>query len=430
MRRRSLILGGLVGGAILSGIFALFGVDKPPARAENEDVRIVAASASSETVSAAEYAADAAGHREIALPFLAKHCARCHGPDVQEGGFRVDQQLPNEFLSRNAAEAWSEVLHRLNRGDMPPKDEPRPAAADAARIVDWISHERLRGEKARRGTEIVLRRLNRAEYDNTIRELTGVDMRPSEAFPPDPPAAGFDNNGGALAMTPLQLELYVQAARQVLDRALVNQTERPASNRWRFQIEEGFQAGHGPAGARQQHYVTIDGRRMSVNCGCNSQRGDMTVFRQPVWNTCGFAHVGGLALPHPGEYIVRFRAAAVVPSPEEVLRVAVEMRDRITDEEEARMGDQRQRQGYRDYWERHGREEARRHFSGRHYRYGPPRLQATLQQSGLSRILGEFDVTAPVEEPAICGRGLIRTRREPPSPSTTSTTCRAIFRTS
>ena len=151
MRRKSLIVGGLVGGVFLSGIYALLGTCEQPARTEDEDVSTVAAPASSAIDPAPEYAPDATGHREIALPFLTQHCVRCHGPDVREGGFRVDQQLPNDFLSSSTAEAWSEVLHRLNRGDMPPKNEPRPAAAEVARIIDWISRERLRGEKARRG---------------------------------------------------------------------------------------------------------------------------------------------------------------------------------------------------------------------------------------------------------------------------------------
>jgi mono/diheme cytochrome c family protein len=350
--------------------------------------------------SPATFLPDDAAHTQTIAPFLNQHCLKCHGPDVQEAGFRVDRQLPNDFLTRSVAEKWSEVLHRLNRGDMPPKAEPRPAVEEVAGVVDWITHERLRGEKARRGTEIVLRRLNRAEYDNTIRELTGIDMRPADEFPSDPPAGGFDNNGGALAMTPVQLELYVKVARQVLDRAIVTELERPPSIKWRFQIEEGFPEGLPPGVVPGDHYVKFDGRRMSVNPGCNSRRGEMTVLRQPAWNSCGDARVSGLKLPVPGQYVVRFHAAAVVPSPEEVLRVAVEAHERITDEEAKHIDNPQQRREFRDNFEKHGREQVRRQYSVRHYRYGPPRLKVTSQQSGSDRMLAEFDVTAPADKPA------------------------------
>src|SRR5688500_18125100 len=88
MRRKSLIVGCLVGGAFLSGIYALFGAGEQPARSASDDVSKVAAPVSNATGPAPEYDPDATGHREIALPFLTKHCSRCHGADVREGGFR------------------------------------------------------------------------------------------------------------------------------------------------------------------------------------------------------------------------------------------------------------------------------------------------------------------------------------------------------
>src|SRR5262245_51905795 len=82
---------------------------------------------------ALEFAPDAAGHRDIAAPFLKKYCQRCHGGEKQESGFRVDQHLPNEFLTKAVAERWSEVLQKLNAGEMPPKKEPQPPAAEVAK---------------------------------------------------------------------------------------------------------------------------------------------------------------------------------------------------------------------------------------------------------------------------------------------------------
>ncbi len=113
----------------------------------------------------------------------------------------------------------------------------------------------------------MLRRLNRAEYNNTIRELTGIDMQPATTFPPIRAAGGFDNNGGALSLSPLQLELYIKAAQQVLDRAIVTEKERPPSIKWRFEIEEGFQADRGPGGALH-----------AALCDASTARGCMSIL--------------------------------------------------------------------------------------------------------------------------------------------------------
>lgn len=347
------------------------------------------------------FAPDAAGHQQSIGPFLATHCLKCHGPDRQESGFRVDQHLPNEFLTRAVAERWSEVLDKLNAGEMPPKKEPRPPAADMAKVVDWISRERLRGEKARRGTEIVLRRLNRAEYNNTIRDLTGVDMRPADEFPADPAAGGFDNDGGVLTISPLQLDLYMRAARRVLDRAIVAEQDRPASIKWRVEMEEGFRTEKGPGGALRPIYVSIGGQSLTISQGCNQERGGMTVFRQPRWNTCGVVHVGGFKVPHSGYYVVRLRAAGVVPPPEEILRIALEKHELRQEQQSNSITDPQQRRRNQEWFAEHGRAEIKAHYSGRHYRYGPPRIKVTSQESGMVRVLGEFDVPAPESEPAL-----------------------------
>ena len=109
----------------------------------------------------------------------------------------------------------------MNTHQMPPEEEKQPEVAASGRFADWLTAELGRAEIARRSTRVVLRRINRAEYNNTIRDLVGVDFSPADQFPEDPPAGGFDNIGQALSISPLQLELYYSAARQVLDRALV-----------------------------------------------------------------------------------------------------------------------------------------------------------------------------------------------------------------
>jgi hypothetical protein len=96
------------------------------------------------------FSSDTVEHERTIVPFLKQHCQKCHGPEKQKADFRVDRNLPNDFLTRSVAQKWSEVLNKLDTGEMPPKDEPRPASNDVAKVSEWISRERLRGEQARK----------------------------------------------------------------------------------------------------------------------------------------------------------------------------------------------------------------------------------------------------------------------------------------
>ncbi len=216
---------------------------------------------------------DDAGYRQTLQPFLRKYCIDCHGPDDQQGEFRVDQELPNDFLDLSAKGKWGEVVNVLNSHEMPPEDETQPAEREVSRVVDWITEQMARAELFRRDTVIVLRRLNRAEYRNTIRDLVGIDYDTSR-FPQDSPAGGFDNNGGALTLSPLHLELYYDAAREILDRALV-EGPRPSTIKWRFEPETGDNDGN---------RVAYDGQRLIVNGGKNPVENGFKVMHHYNWD--------------------------------------------------------------------------------------------------------------------------------------------------
>ena len=183
-----------------------------------------------------DYVADAEGFRGVAQPFLQEHCIGCHGVEKQKGKFRVDEGLPNDFLSSRTAEQWAEVLDVVRSHEMPPEEEPQPAAESAGRFGDWVAKELVRAEKAKRSTAVVLRRMNRAEYVNTVRDLVGVDLDP-ERFPEDPQAGGFDNIGEALSLSPLHLRCTSTPRREVFDRAFVS-GEQPEMIKWRFEPED------------------------------------------------------------------------------------------------------------------------------------------------------------------------------------------------
>src|SRR6266568_786122 len=110
---------------------------------------------------------------EPASAFLAKHCQGCHAGNKPKGDFRLDSLSP-DFSNKTNREKWLTVLERLGSGEMPPKEKPRPPAEDVKVVTDWIN-----GQVTRSGVaegRVGLRRLNRAEYENTIRDLLGVEM--------------------------------------------------------------------------------------------------------------------------------------------------------------------------------------------------------------------------------------------------------------
>ncbi len=126
--------------------------------------------------------------------FLRTYCVKCHGPEKQESELRLDT-LAADFSDPLITSKWAEVLNSVNGHEMPPEDEKQPTANDAAKFAQWLETSLAEGEIAKRTARVVLRRMNRAEYNNTIRDLVGVDFDPAEAFPEDPPAGGFDNIG-------------------------------------------------------------------------------------------------------------------------------------------------------------------------------------------------------------------------------------------
>ena len=169
-------------------------------------------------------------HRDV-LPILESHCVRCHGPEVQEANVRLDN-LPIDLSDNRAAtESWHEVLNVLQANEMPPPDEKQLSSEELKTTTQWLSHAIQTALVERRKTDgrIVLRRLNRVEYQHTMEDLLGLEMDYARDLPPDGMSAeGFRNNGRSLQISSLQLEYYLATARRALDRAIVQHDQPPA----------------------------------------------------------------------------------------------------------------------------------------------------------------------------------------------------------
>lgn len=329
-----------------------------------------------------QFVPDKSAYEKTVTPFLQEHCLRCHGEKTQEADFRVDTQLTADLSDRINRQRWNEVVDVLNSHSMPPESEPQPKAESTAAVVDFITNQTLLAETISRSSSVVLRRLNRSEYRNTIRDLIGVDFDTS-GFPQDPPAGGFDNNGSALTMSPLHLELYYNAARQILDRAIVT-SDRPPAIRWRFEPESGNS---------DSNRVVYDGQRVIVNGGNNPAQNGFRIVHHENWDK----HINArdFRLKHPGDYLIRVRAAGKVPTREMVVESA---RGFLQDRFNKQMAENPKGEKYhREQFER-DLEHFRTH---RMYDYGPPRARLTVTQGGQPRVIAEFDVTAAPGQPQI-----------------------------
>lgn len=159
------------------------------------------------------------------LPILKSHCVRCHGPELQESNIRLDTLSTDLINDRAATENWHEVLNALDSGAMPPEGEPQLSVQQLEVLTTWVSANVKQAIDARRRTDgrVVIRRLNRREYQNTMRDLFGLEMDYTRDLPPDAISSdGFLNDGRSLQMTSLQLEIYLATARRALERVIVS----------------------------------------------------------------------------------------------------------------------------------------------------------------------------------------------------------------
>jgi hypothetical protein len=161
-------------------------------------------------------------------PLLAKHCLECHSGDKPKGELRLDELKP-EFSERATRTKWMAVLKRLHAGEMPPEEKPRPPKEEIEKLTAWIRTHSDAAEAAERAAQgrVVLRRLNRAEYQNTIRDLLAVDVDLTGLLPEDASAGGFDNVGSALHTSSFLMERYLDAADRALAVAIASGPQPP-----------------------------------------------------------------------------------------------------------------------------------------------------------------------------------------------------------
>ena len=168
--------------------------------------------------------ASPASYEQDFVPFLKKYCVDCHGDGAHSGDFSFDRYRNLDALKRDR-HIWTKALKLLKIEAMPPADAEPPPADERSQAVKWLDHELFYVDCSlpQDPGQVTVRRLNKTEYNNTIRDLLGIDFHPANDFPSDDTGHGFDNIGDVLTIPPLLLEKYLDAAEDIARRAVGTQ---------------------------------------------------------------------------------------------------------------------------------------------------------------------------------------------------------------
>ncbi|WP_197454726.1 DUF1592 domain-containing protein [Stieleria varia] len=246
--------------------------------------------------------ADSVSFRQTVQPFFAEHCVRCHDEKLTEGELNL-RSLSADFDDSMAAQRWVEILDRINLGEMPPEDEPRPTPEQLEVVTGWITDQlqQMRAAADSTGGRVVLRRLTRLEYANTVRDLLGVEFvqgkGPLDVLPPDGSIRGFDRNSRALLVDPSLLDAYLQVAETVAEKAIQFRPPLITSRTMRFEFRD-------TKGSAMEYLIDqrsaeiVDGRMVLMEGNART----FGKLRHPF---------SGSEIPATAEYRVRVQASAV-----------------------------------------------------------------------------------------------------------------------
>ena len=176
---------------------------------------------------------------ETIKPVIQNHCIHCHGPEKQKGKMRLDT-LSLSITDNETAESWQQVLNALNAGEMPPEDEPELDPVAKADFLEALATKMVQARRnlADRGGAITMRRLNRREYANSLRDLLGARINVTE-LPADTSSTAFDTSSSSLIMSSDQFEQYLALGREALNEAFARQDSRGIGFAERKEAEDG-----------------------------------------------------------------------------------------------------------------------------------------------------------------------------------------------
>lgn len=155
-------------------------------------------------------------------PLVVTHCLDCHSGAKPEADLNLKPYRSSADVLAGRP-VWLKALQKLRSGEMPPKDSDQPSSDDRKLLVAWLDDvlNNIDCTSNPNPGHVTIRRLNRVEYRNTVRDLVGIDYKPAADFPADDVGYGFDNIGDVLSLPPLLMEKYLAAAEEISQRAIV-----------------------------------------------------------------------------------------------------------------------------------------------------------------------------------------------------------------
>ncbi len=177
--------------------------------------------------------AKAATFAKDILPVTNKFCISCHQGNSAAAGINL-ARFKTEASVKTDLATWERISRAISTGSMPPKGMPAPTKTQRQAVSEWIERTISADCKLAEPGRVTIRRLNREEYNNTIRDLTGLNIRPADDFPSDDVGYGFDNIGDVLSISPLLMEKYLTAAENISKQAIFT----PGPKAITYQAEE------------------------------------------------------------------------------------------------------------------------------------------------------------------------------------------------
>jgi len=190
------------------------------------------------------------------LPTLKQYCGDCHWGDGAEADFNLEGYATLDQLL-NGRKKWQKVVVRVAAKEMPPQDDPPLPETEHRALLDWVDNllNSVDCTEINPG-RVTIRRLNRTEYKNTIRDLMGVNYEPADQFPGDDVGYGFDNIADVLSLPPILMEKYLQAAEEITTSAIID----PSVPRFTETISGSqFNATNGSRPFQSQHVLSTNG---------------------------------------------------------------------------------------------------------------------------------------------------------------------------
>ena len=184
-------------------------------------ILLVACLAPEASARPAHASSEPAAFETVVQPFLARNCYLCHNERLKNADVDLQAYGTAASIVRDP-QTWEKAVMKMRTGQMPPPPVTRPSDAEIATITGWIEAELERADRlaAPDPGRVTARRLNRTEYDNTVRDLLGVKLHPADDFPQDDSGYGFDNVADVLSLSPVLMEKYMAAAERVARAAL------------------------------------------------------------------------------------------------------------------------------------------------------------------------------------------------------------------